>query len=254
LLQGITRQLQAMQKDGSIKRIENEVLASLEEDVKPELRLVANESSATGAVSAAILKQVFLHTGFKLVVATLPAARATVQEREGILDGDVARIADYGKSKPELVRVEPAYYALQTVAFAKSDSKVQIKNSGDLKNYRVGIVHGLLHAANATTGVKNITEAGNSERLFAMLEAGRSDVAVDSAMSGASALKKLEIKDVSVKKILSTQELFLYLHSKHKDMVPAIGLAIQKLKNSGELARIIDAVEKESKVGAATQP
>jgi hypothetical protein len=45
-----------------------------------------------------------------------------------------------------------------------------LKNSEDLKGYKVGIVRGVQHAENATAGVADVTRVTSVEQLFNQLK------------------------------------------------------------------------------------
>lgn len=58
------------------------------------------------------------------------------------------------------------------------DPSVVVKNSADLKKYKVGIVKGNAGHAAATRGVSNVVEAANEVEQFKLLQDGKVDVVV----------------------------------------------------------------------------
>lgn len=206
------------------------------------LQLAAVDGSNVSAVGIKILQKILSQVGLQVDAKPLPSARATTEARAGHVDGEVARIATFASSYPELIRVDPPYFSFQTVAYGKNKAHLKLKSAADLRGYKVGIVRGVQHSENATVGVSDLTRVNNVEQLLNMLEMGRFDIAVDTRLSGEFMLKKLGITDISEIGVLGQQDLHLYLHVRHQLLVPTIGKTFKRLKDSGELQRITQSV------------
>jgi polar amino acid transport system substrate-binding protein len=207
------------------------------------LQLAAVEGSATGRVATTVLERILRGTDIAFGVTPLPAGRATLQLIAGEVDGDVARIHDYGNSHAEMVRVEPAYLQLRTVVFARADFPLPVGGNLPLHSYKVGIVRGIQHAENATASVPDVTRVTRSTQLIAMLAADRFDLAVDAALNGAYAIRELKLPNVREVATLHRQDLYLYLHRRHANLAPQIGKNIQTARDNGNLAKWVKSAE-----------
>mgnify|MGYP002776613575 CR=1 FL=1 len=111
-----------------------------------EIQLARNELAAEQAVAALILADIYQRSGIKISVTPMPAARANSAALAGKVDGEVARVHSYADKNPLLIKVEPAFYQLTTVAFARSERGITIKSREDLLGLKVGYVRGIVHA------------------------------------------------------------------------------------------------------------
>lgn len=207
------------------------------------LQLAAAEGSATGQVAATVLAHILRDSGITFQATTLPAGRATLQLTTGQIDGELARIHDYGNSYPEMVRVEPPYQQIRTVVFARTDFALPAAGNIPLQAYTVGIVRGVQHAENAAAAATDITRVTRSTQLIAMLAAQRFDLAVDAALNGAYAIRALQITNVREVATLQRQDLYLYLHRRHAKLVPAIAKSILAARQNGNLVKWTKAAE-----------
>lgn len=208
------------------------------------LTLAYNEDSAVGAVGAKVLQRVFDRSRIGVAFVSRPAARATLEASSGRLDGEVARIATYGTKFPDLVRIDPPWLRVRTVAYAKSERHLHVRSAQDMAPLTVGVVRGIQHAAQVVVGLPHVTEVVRSKQLFEMLEAGRFDVAVDSDINGRIFLKQLG-RESGVKEIaeFGQQEIFLYVHRRHSALIPRISRAIEESLARGDIKRWLDAAE-----------
>nr|WP_227869820.1 transporter substrate-binding domain-containing protein [Undibacterium parvum] len=91
-----------------------------------------------------------------------------------------------------------------------------------------------------------MTETNQVDKLMQMLNLARFDIAITSSLNGKIAIKKLGITDINEPVVLDTRDLYLYLHVKHRALVPFISFSIQRLKKSGELAKITHSIEQQA--------
>jgi len=208
------------------------------------LSITRQEKSVVQKVAEPLLLEIYRRAGINITITPRPAMRANMETVNGVFDGEAARVFSYGERNPSLIRVEPAYYYVNSTVFARADTVVAINSKEDLKKYRVGIVRGTQHAVEATADLEHVETAPDSLSLFQMLEAGRFDVALDSEINGIYAIKKLGYKNIGKRTVLSRQELFHYLHAKNKAKVPVLSAAIQNLVKSGEMLKMGRASEK----------
>lgn len=217
------------------------------------LTLAYNEDSAVGAVGIRVIQRVFDRIGVSVVFVSQPAARATLEASNGTIDGEIARIASYGSGLPEMVRVDPPWVRVRTVAYANAERHLQVRSAQDLAPLSVGIVRGIQHAAQVTKGLPQVTEVVRPKQLFDMLIVGRFDVAVDSDVNGRIFLQQRkrggEFKEVAE---FGQQKIFLYLHRRHSALLIRVSRALEESRARGELDRWV--VEAESAVADTGKP
>jgi polar amino acid transport system substrate-binding protein len=217
---------------------------SLTAETPATLQISVNVDSATGIVAAYILGEVYKQAGLNFCIINLPPLRATKEAKAGHIDGETLRPPNYAAAHPELLRIDPPYIVVETLAFAKKNRDLSINNKGDLLPLKVGIVRGIMNAQNATEGLSGITFADTSESLFKMLIAGRIDVAVDSRYSAYRAVNKIAATDaVSEKMVLLTQPAHHYLNIKHRALAADISSTISQFTVNGELQRLTKIAE-----------
>jgi ABC-type amino acid transport substrate-binding protein len=202
------------------------------------LNLARNELAAEQAVAALILADIYERAGLKMSATPMPAARANHALLAGKVDGEVARVQSYADKNPSLIKVEPSYYQLTTVAYARSDSRFSINSQEDLLGYRVGIVRGIVHAEVATSQVSNVIVVSNYDQMYEMLRAGRIDVAIDTGANGAYMISKLGMTDIRPAGTLARLDLFHILHPSRRDLVPRLQSVIRRLKDTRQLDKL----------------
>ncbi|MFZ6758983.1 substrate-binding periplasmic protein [Undibacterium sp. Ji50W] len=208
------------------------------------LQISVNVDSATGLVGASILSEVYKQAGLRFCVINLPPLRATKEAKAGHIDGEALRPPNYAAAHPELLRIDPAYIVVETLAYAIKSRDLSINKKSDLQTLKVGVVRGIMNAQNATEGLPGITFADTSESLFKMLVAGRIDVAVDSRYSAYRAMNKIAGADaISEKMVLLVQPAHHYLNIRHKSLAATIAGTISQFTANGELQRLTKMAE-----------
>ncbi|MBY0570112.1 MAG: transporter substrate-binding domain-containing protein [Burkholderiaceae bacterium] len=222
------------------------ISTSVAAETPGNLHISVNVDSATGMIAASILREVYKQTKLEFCIINLPPLRATKEAKAGNIDGEVLRPPNYAASHPELIRIDPPFIVVETLAYTLKPRNLTIQKKSDLKPLRIGVVRGIINAQNATEGLNDITFADTSESLFKMLTAGRIDVAVDSRYSADRAMKKTMINDiVSEKIVLLVQPAHHYLNIKHKALAASLATTISQLAATGELQRLATTAESE---------
>lgn len=203
-----------------------------------EVNLARNEKATEQAVAANILIDIYKRAGIKANVQPMPAARATSLALSGEKDGEVGRVQAYIARNPNLVKVEPAYYAIATTGFAKEGKNITIASKDDLKKYRVGIIRGVAHTTAATEGHPSLQVVNDADQLYQMLDSDRIDIALDAGINGQYMIKKLGLKGIKPAGDIARLDLFTLLAPTKKDLAPRVASAIDALKKSGELEKL----------------
>jgi hypothetical protein len=97
--------------------------------------------SANQFVAARLVQEIYKRSGLSAKVESMPPKRATIEAKEGRIDGEVSRIENYFPDNPELIRVTPAYSSITITAFSRKSIVIQSKE--DLAKYKNGIVCGV---------------------------------------------------------------------------------------------------------------
>ena len=202
-------------------------------------------SSISGLVEQEIgrivLPHLYYKIGIDITITPVPAKRAQYELSSGISDGEILRIHSYGESSPDIIRVPTPYFALDTRAFVRTDTGIDIQSLQDLQDLHVAKVRGVKHSERAVAGVPRVTDLNSTEQILLFVSKGRADVALTNTPDGLVALKALGLDNVKVVgPPLQTLHLYHYIHKDHADLVPKIDQAIRDLQDSGELEDLID--------------
>lgn len=176
--------------------------------------------------------------GVGLEIIKLPAERALINVNGGIDDGELIRIAGLEKAYPNLVRVPEKMMDMDFVAFTKH---VEIQTDGwqALKPFSIGIIKGWKILENNIPDEAALTLAEDAEQLFRLLEKDRVDLVLYSRWMGLARVKRQKLGGVRVlTPPLVTKEMFMYLHKKHKPVVPKIAAALRAIKAEGTYQRL----------------
>jgi polar amino acid transport system substrate-binding protein len=210
-----------------------------------DVNLARNANATEQAVAALIVTDIYKRAGLKAVVKPMPAARANAADLAGEIDGEVGRIQGYADKNKSLLKVEPAYYFITTTAFVKEGKGIKVTSKDDLKKYKVGIIRGVAHTADATAGHPALEVVGDADQLYKMLDAGRIDVALDAGVSGPFMAKKLGLKGIVEAGTIAKLDLFLILNPAKKDIEAKLAGVVSALKASGELDKMARKYEQE---------
>lgn len=210
-----------------------------------QAKLSYNDNLAEQNVAAKLLIDIYSRAGVKLEVTTVPPSRAEFMSREGNSDGEVARISAYADSQPLLLKVEPSYYRIESGAFVAKGFAAPIRTKKDLAPFIVGTVRGVAHSDALVKDLPNVKAVPNSTQLYVLLNGGRIDVAIDSALNGNVLIKKMNFANIEQSASLARLELFNLLGPAKKSLAPKISKAIQTMRASGELDALTKKYEAE---------
>lgn len=206
---------------------------------KPQYEFVRIDGLAEQAVGERLLREVYNRAGIEINVTPMPGSRALEEAASGRMDGETLRVFALGENEPRLIRVPTPLSDLQTSVFVPAGSDIAVNDAAQLNNYSSVVVIGVLHTKAITEGVANVTEVPDPGTMFRMVQSGRVDLALTSALDGQAKLAEEGISDmVALEPALKTLELYHYVHEDHADLVPIIDAVVQEMKASGELASL----------------
>lgn len=171
----------------------------------------------------------------------LPAERSLVLVNREINDAECCRIPAVitGQYK-NLIPVDVSFFSARFSAFGK-DTKTHIKSFKDLKPYSVGTVEGWKIAVIKIKEVKPVEThiVTTPKQMFQMLEQDRLDYGVVGFLSGLKAMSELNLKDIhATEPPLIEKPLYLMLHKKNKELIPAFNKVFSEMKKDGTIDKI----------------
>jgi polar amino acid transport system substrate-binding protein len=186
-----------------------------------------------------------MQTAFKrccnlsVILKTLPAERSLISANTGLVDGELPRIAGISgpnKKYPNLLQVNESVLPTTYVAFTK-DPKIKIDQWHELENYRVGIILGWKILERNITKYRSLIKVKNGESLFSILNKDRVDVVIFNRLVGVTTLEKMGLHDIYGAKSeafkTSKDKWYLYMHQKHKALVPKLEKVLLEMKQDG---------------------
>lgn len=185
-----------------------------------------------------IAGEAFRRAGLRLQLVKLPAERALMNANAGIEDGDLSRIDGLEITYPNLRRVPEKILDMHFVAFTRRSNLTQAHWTG-LDPYIVGYIKGWKIFEQNLRSPASLSTANDPEQLFTMLDKNRIDVALYERWMGSALAKQMNMRDIRVvEPPLAVREMFIYLHQRHADKIPAIAAALGAIKREGMYARV----------------
>jgi len=211
-----------------------------------EYHFASIEKLTEQKIGKIIISEVYNKLNIEVEITPLPGIRAQVEAATGSKDGEIMRIWTYGLETPTTIRVPTPYYYLETMAFIKVNSGIEIDNKEDLRHYSLVKVRGVKHTNNITEGMPDVYTIGSTEQMMEFLNDGRADVALTNTVDGLMALQKLGFTGIiPLNKPLAVLNLYHYIHSDHLELVQEVDAAIKKMKGNGQLKQLIKQAEKQ---------
>jgi len=180
-----------------------------------------------------IIGEAFRRAGLGLKIVRLSGERGLKNANDGLEDGELARIGGMEKMYPNLVPVPGKVVDYHFVAFTRH-AKLNNASWETLEPLSVGFLRGWkIYERSLKPGTKT-TVVDTPEQLFSILDKDRIDVALYERSLGMALIEKMGIKNLHVvEPALTELEMFIYLHKKHADKVPAVASALHDLKAEG---------------------
>lgn len=202
------------------------------------LHITAVNKTGASAVAARLLADIYRRAGLGLQIEVLPAPRASLTALSDKADGELIRIASYGQTYPQLLRVDPAFYRVSVRAYSLPARSVSVHSREDLKHYSLGSIRGMSYVQELTENHPALTLTQNPLQLFRMLAAGRLDVVICTTLAAQSAIASLGLRDIDASAELARFELHHYLLIRHRDIAPRLADLIRRMRDSGELEQL----------------
>ncbi|WMW65971.1 transporter substrate-binding domain-containing protein [Nitratidesulfovibrio liaohensis] len=185
-----------------------------------------------------IIKGAFARIGVDVALQQLPSERGLVMADSGQVDGDGNRISGLQAAYPNLLQVPESNMTYEFSAFALRPD-VNVRNWDDLRHYTVAYIIGW-KIYDENVRASSTVKVATPENLFALLRAGRVDVVLYYRLGGLYYARKLGLTNLRVlAPPLATREMYMYLNSRHADLVPRLAAALRGMKKDGSYERIV---------------
>lgn len=200
------------------------------------LRFARIENIPDQFVGGEILKVVYGRLNIPIKLVDMPAMRALLESSSGRLDGEVHRNPRVQEQYPSLIMLRPAINYIEPAVFSKN-FRFSVQGWSSIKDYNIGIVRGVGTSEDGTRGMQRVLTATSIEQLMQMLATDRIDVAISDVFSGLVVVKDLG-QEEQIKVLvppLQRNDIYHFLHEKHRDLVPKVERVLREMQSSGEL-------------------
>jgi len=193
-----------------------------------------------GSLLNKIYTEAFRRLGYNMIIKHSSTKRVSVYANEGVVDGEIARVKDYGKHFPNLIRVdEPAIY-INFVAYALNPD-IQLNGWESLRgtDYRVNYRRGAKGPEVQLSKIfpeRRIEAVNTNEQGFRKLLAKRIDIFVN--VERPNVLKTEEFRNIRIAGVMEEVSVHAYLHRKNKELVPKLSAELKKMREEGVLDQL----------------
>ena len=192
-----------------------------------------------GGFYGELAKAVFARIDISAKVIRLPSARSIINANEGIDDGVIGRIAGMEQKYKNLIMIPEPVVRLKFVAYSL-DQKISIESWDSFKPYSVGYIRGWRIYEKNLPETKSLTIVNSAEQLFRLLLNGRAEIILFEYYRGTWWNEHLGANAHIIGSPVAEKDMFLYMHKKHKDLVPKITEAFKSMKQDGTYQKIKD--------------
>ena len=195
------------------------------------------EKNAFHDAAAAIIRDAYQKLGIAIVFKTLPGERSLQLSNEGIIDGELVRIAGIDKVYTNLIRIPVSHVTAEQMAFGR-DTTIVIEGWQSLAPYKFAFHRGY-KVAEKNTEHMNRYLTRTDEAAFRMVASGRMDLALANRFTGEKIIHDLNLTNVvMLRPPVAVDPLFHYLNKKHAELVPQITAVLRRMEADGEIKAI----------------
>ena len=195
------------------------------------------EQNVFHSAAAEILREAYGKLGIKVEFKTFPSARSLQLANDGVIDGELVRIAGIQAKYRNLIRIPVSHVQAEQMAFSRNPD-IPIQGWTSLKPWRLVFHRGYVAAEENTHGM-NVQLVNDDSQAFKMVEHGRADIAIANRFTGNKILKELGLSDIHMLiPPVEVDPLYHYLNKKHLNLVPKITAVLEKMRAKGRFAEI----------------
>lgn len=187
-----------------------------------------------------VATEAFRRIGIELRTTKLPAERGLKNANYGLVDGEMSRIKGLDKIYTNLIRVPEKIMDWEFMVF--SSKKISLNDGwNDLSGKLVAHINGWKILEKNIPSSAEITVTANSEELFTLLRKKRTDYIVYERWAGYLSLGHFNMSEVQGQfPPLAVREMFIYLHKKHKALIPKLTSALKAMKKDGSYQKMVN--------------
>ncbi|TAN50751.1 MAG: transporter substrate-binding domain-containing protein [Rhodospirillales bacterium] len=185
-----------------------------------------------------LIPRLFKRLGLEAdLVVNRAAARAITLANDGVDDGIAARIIGLEEKYPNLVRVPEPIFVNDFVACTLD--KAPAKADWDsIVPFSVSHIIGWQIFERNLKPVRELLLAKDSEQMFSLLKAGKAELILHERWQALWHANQLGLKLKTAEPPLARVEMFIYMHQRHKDLVPRIARELAAMKTDGTYQQI----------------
>lgn len=195
-----------------------------------------------------VYAEVFARLGMTFEVRDVPCRRAGERVDSGLVDGELSRVAGYGRHFRNIVRVDEPHHTKRMVAYAAREG-IRLDGWASLAraDLRVECPNGVVSCCdNVALYVPPDRYSVNEtlEQSLLRLSEGRIDVyittegRVEEFLRDSGTGRALRVYAAGVMK---EEDGYMWLHKKHAAMAPVIAAILRDMKRDGTFARLYGA-------------
>jgi len=197
--------------------------------------LVFSNSNADvgGAIVRAIVPESASRFGYTVQFVHNPAERSLRLAEDGAVDGEGMRVRGLSSMYPNLIESNEPIFTTEFVTFQKV-GKPQISSWDDLSGLDVGFIRGWKIVEQHEQSFGDAVPLTQPPQIFAMLAEGRLDVGIFTRTGGEFLLGLSEDAHIVASETpLAVQELVMYFHASHAELVPVFDASLREMKEDG---------------------
>ena len=186
-----------------------------------------------------IYQEAFSRIGYSVKFRKYPDLRSCVLADKGEIDGDIGRVPGILGMYSNLLPVSVSFINVTFTAYS-SDPSIEISGWDELadRDHHIGARSGIGHINDKLTQLKLIDDSvivNNTFSGLTMLKVGRIDLYIDLFSAISQTLHENPSLNDHLYRVgdLETNEVFMMLNKKHKQIIPELEKALSDIKNEG---------------------
>lgn len=197
--------------------------------------VISTVKGSVTPIAQSVMKEAYRRLGMKLEVQTMPGERALQSSNSGQVDGELYRKKDISKAYPNLIVIPVPVVSIDENVFTKG-KRFPVTGWGSLVPYTVGYRIGIkIIEDNLVKGTK-AEPVATLDQLFKKLDEGRTDVVIETNLSGLQTIKKLRLTGVIMLEPPIVQSpLFHCLNVKNKRLVEPLTTVLRQMEKEGTI-------------------
>jgi hypothetical protein len=186
-----------------------------------------------------IYREAFRRLGYRLQYLDYPANKASSLSDQGLVDGEIHRVADYGQAHPNLVRVEEPHFSMAFAAYGIPPLWLgggwrSLRTTAYRVDYRLGVKKAETELPLVVDAARLSATVTTADGLR-LLEAHKLDLFVDVDDVVQAVLASKEFRGSPVRRIAFMEQIDVhaFLHKRHRDLAPRLAEVLREMKREG---------------------